>query len=521
LVFASIGWMPKDFRMKLKITFLFFGLSLLFCAFSAGQIVFPPGNTIFDFDYLRQYRTGVIQNNWNLLPPSGPFTIRDFTKSSSLSSGAIQAFNADNENEINFFAIGGERYQTNKSESGQNLPYIMGGFTHRMGKNFGLVSHFVLDRAKALDPDYSGKKYRGMAGDLETAALSFENKNVIVLLGRTRLFWGPQRINLLLSSTAEPIDLLLAGYRRGRISFQFLFARLDGSFPDSVDFARMPERTFEDNRYLAGHRFDIRLHKRLRVGLFETVLYGGEGRPPELYYLNPLQFYHSAQLNEDADDNTIIGFDFTFLPGKGISVYGQLLIDDFQIDDKSLGDQEPDEIGIMAGLFRAGQTNSFNPDIKAEYVRITNRTYHQRDPKNRYLFRDKLLGHPLGSDADSISIKIRFWPSKDFFAEIETAYRRRGEGSIFKPWDEPWLDAEGDYSETFPTGVVEKSGLIAIRAQGYLPFSAYTRNHLFISLDAGLADIENYQNQSCINKTLSYFRISVNWLGFTKLNIAG
>ncbi|MFH1700197.1 MAG: capsule assembly Wzi family protein [Candidatus Zixiibacteriota bacterium] len=506
--------------MKLKSTYLTFGLFVSISAIACGQIIYPPGNDIFDFDYLRQYRTGVIQNAWNLLLPSGPFTIKDFTQASSLSSGGIRALNVFDDNNINCFAIGGEQYQARKSEHGQNIPYIMGGFTHCPGKHFGLISHFVLDRAKAQDPDYTGKKYRGMAGNLETAVLSFENQNVIAIFGRTRLFWGPQRINLLLSSTAEPLDLLLAGYHRGRINFQFLFARLDGSHPDSIDMVRLPERTFEDNRYMAGHRLDIRLHKRLRFGLFETILYGGEGRPPELYYLNPLQFFHSAQLNENADDNTIIGGDFIFLPGKGMSLYGQLLIDDFQIDDKSQGDQEPDEIGIMGGLFRAGQTGTFNPDIKVEYVRITNRTYHQRDPKNRYLFRNKLLGHPLGPDADSISIKIRFWPSSDFFAEIEAAYRRRGEGSIFKPWDEPWLEAEGDYSEPFPTGVVEKSGLIAIRVRGYIPFSPYTRKHLFVSMDTGIADIENYQNQPGINKTSSFFKIGLSWLGFSKLSIS-
>lgn len=506
--------------MKPKFTCLLISISLFLSAFAAGQLVFPPGNTIFDFEYLRLYRTGVIQNDWNLLPPSGLFTIRNFTQTSSLSSTAIQAFASDNSDEINFFALGGERYRAIKSQDGESLPYIMGGFTHRMGNNFGLVSHFVLDRAKALDPEYTGKKYRGLAGNLETAVLSFENKNITALLGRTRLFWGPQRINLLLSSTSEPLDLLLAGYNRGRISIQFLFARLDSSFPDSVDLARLPDRTFEDNRYLAGHRFDIRLHKRLRIGLFETVLYGGQGRPPELYYLNPLQFFHSAQLNEDSDDNTILGCDFTFLPGKRISVYGQLLIDDFQVDDNSQGDQEPDEIGFMAGLFRAGKIGTLNPDIKAEYVRITNRTYHQRDPKNRYLFRNKLLGHPLGPDADSISIKIRFWPSNDFIAEIEGAFKRNGEGSIFNSWDEPWLDTDGEYCEPFPTGVVEKSGMIAIRAQGYLPFSSYTKNHLFISFDAGLADIENYQNQKGVDKTSSYFQVSLSWFGFSKLNIA-
>jgi hypothetical protein len=270
---------------------------------------------------------------------------------------------------------------------------------------------------------------------------------------------------------------------------------------------------------MVGHRLDINLHSRFRVGFTETVLFGGEGRPPELYYLNPLQFFHGAQLNEGEDDNTILGIDFMYLPGGGIGIYGQFIVDDFQIDDQSQGDQEPNELGYMFGIYRAGLRASFIPDIKLEYVRLTNRTYHQRDPANRYLYRNKLIGHPLGPDADSISVNLKFWPDNLFSAELELAYRRKGEGSIHAPWNEPWLVASGDYSEPFPSGIVEKSTLTAVRLQGYLPFTRYTRDHFFIMAAAGWGKIENYQNVEDDIETAGWFNVQISWLGWTDLSI--
>jgi hypothetical protein len=267
------------------------------------------------------------------------------------------------------------------------------------------------------------------------------------------------------------------------------------------------------------HRLDVRLHRRVRLGLFEAVVYGGAGRPPELYYLNPLQFFHGAQLNENEDDNTLLGLDATVLAGRGVSIYGQLLVDDFQIDDESQGDQEPDELGFLAGLFLAGRMGSLRPDIRLEYVRLTNRTYHQRDPRNRYLFRNEPLGHPLGPDADSAAISLRFWPTTSFFIELEGAYRRRGEGSLAKPWDEPWLEVQGNYSEPFPTGVIEKAAIASIRAQGYVPLSDYTRRHLFVSIVGDWGDIKNAGNIPGVDETYTRLQVSVSWTGFTGLPI--
>ena len=111
-------------------------------------------------------------------------------------------------------------------------------------------------------------------------------------------------------------------------------------------------------------------------------------------YIAKRRVHHDNLVEILNNDNTIIGLDFTCMPGWKTNFYGQLIVDDFQIDDEAQGDKEPNEIGFMLGIFRTGKIASLIPDVKLEYVRLTNRTYHQRDPRNRYLYRNKPLGHP-------------------------------------------------------------------------------------------------------------------------------
>ncbi len=490
-----------------------------------SEIYYPLGGQVFDFAYGRVAHVGIHNQDLSCLFPIGPYPteiMQDALAGSDLPSmetfDPVQSRQAIENSppaadRMNLFLLATERYRVMRGNRGDNLPLGTAGFTYRPGPRFGAVMFFDLDREKALDPTYVGKTYRDLAGGVETAVITFRSKRISLAMGRQRIFWGPQRINLLISETAEPLDMLSASYRIGRLAFSFLFTRLDGSRPDDVDSLRFPDRTFNDNRYLVGHRLDLTLHRTFRLGMFETVLFGGEGRPPELYYLNPLQFFHAAQLNENVNDNTILGADFTFLPVKGVGAYGQFIVDDFQIDNRTAGDKEPNEWGLMVGVATAGRFGSAIPDIKLEYTRLTNHTYHQRDPRNRYLYRNQLIGHPLGPDADSISLAVRFWPTGYFSSEIEAAYRRKGEGSIRSSWDEPWLLATGEYDETFPTGIVEKATLIAINLRGYLPWIRYVRNHLFISLAAGWGEIHNYQHISGNVATVAWIRAGITWLG--------
>jgi len=472
----------------------------------------PVGDKLFSLDYDWYFRRAVMSSDVSDYLMVGPLTPTrlDFDNHQSPSLNLVASPAADR---LRLLAIADESYLSSRYSSGVDIFSLAGGFRYQPSRVFGVLALFKLDRAKALDPDYTGKKWRGLAGDLETGALYVAGGGASAVLGRQRVFWGPRPQNLILSATAEPLDLFSVAYHRGILSFTFLTARLDQSRPDSVDYDRFPETQFNDNRYLVGHRLDVKLHRRLRVGVSETSLYGGEGRSLELYYLNPFQVFHTVQLNEQLDDNTIIGGDFVFLPGKGFCVYGQGIVDDYQVDDRSAGDKEPNEIALMAGVFRAGKSGTIIPDVRLEYTRIANRTYHQVLPRNRYLYRNKLLTSPLGPDADSLSLDFRWWAGPRQSAELALAYSRHGEGSIYGPWDAPWLETEGSYDEPFPSGTIQKSLSIAVRVQGHVPVDLQPWGSLFVSLEAGYSDFTNRFNIEALDRGEGWLKFGLSWLG--------
>jgi hypothetical protein len=143
--------------------------------------------------------------------------------------------------------------------------------------------------------------------------------------------------------------------------------------------------------------------------------------------------------------------------------YGEFLIDDFQIEKKSKSDKEPNELGYVVGFSWA---NSFKLDgyqMNLEYDRIGNRTYNQKNIWNRYLNRNRLIGSKLGSNSDYFKASIKGWLTRGLEGEISYGLLRKGEGSVYSVWEEPWLYIEGDYKEKFPSGVVEKTNEFSFR----------------------------------------------------------
>lgn len=504
----------EPFRSRALCAVLVLGITVVESA--GADVILPWDNGAFMHEYEVIRNQSVLDGEVADLPPVGPWWMSDYSSlTGNLDPVAVERImSGAEEGEFRMFGIGSGRLHSESGRSPQDLLGLSAGMRYEASPNLGALVLMTLDREKALDPEYAGKKWRGLAGDIQSAALYYHRSHFKFTLGRQRVWWGPQPINLILSATGEPLDMVAAEYARGRLHFNFIFARLDGSRPDSLDRIRYPDYDYEsDNRYLVGHRLDLRLHRGLRLGLFETSVFGGVGRPPELYYLNPLQFFHAAQLNENVNDNTFLGADLTWLPGWNLMAWGQLLIDDFQIDDQVPGDQEPNEIGLMVGLQRAARIGSWQPDIKLEYTRITNRTYHQTHPRNRYLYRNEPLGHPLGMDADSLALAVSFRPSRYHSLSVEAAHSRHGEGSLFGPWEEPWLAGDEEYSESFPTGTVQKGLHIAFRVRGYLPMTTYTRHHLHISLEAGWADHTNRYHVVDQGEAGTWLKCSISWLG--------
>jgi hypothetical protein len=197
-------------------------------------------------------------------------------------------------------------------------------------------------------------------------------------------------------------------------------------------------------------------------------------------------WYHAYQLNSGIDDNTLVSLGLDYRHAGRFWVYGELLIDDFQIEKKSRGDYEPDQLGFLVGLeaYDLGLTGS---TIGLEYARINNWTYNQGRPHNRYINRNYPIGFPDGPDNDILSWGYSWWVSAALRLSYLGSVHRSGEGSIDAVWSAPWLYTD-DYSEPFPTGTIERETVNG------LELMVYGKNRLWGKLEVYLADITNAGN---------------------------
>jgi hypothetical protein len=242
-----------------------------------------------------------------------------------------------------------------------------------------------------------------------------------------------------------------------------------------------------------------------QLGFSETVLYGGKDRFVEPYYIIPLFWYHGEQLNRGRDDNTFFSFDLTLRPKKGIVLYGELLIDDFQIEKKTKGDQEPNQLGYSGGFSLFDLVGLDGVGLDLQYTRINNWTFNQKEEHNRYLHERKLLGNPLGPDADNFCVSLSAWLRKGLKSRIAYQLERHGEGRVDSPWSEPWMLTEGEYQEKFPTGVVEKLNYFGLSLQ-----YSYA-NVLRCELLWGHFDFVNFQNVENQKKAFDQLNLSLSY----------
>ncbi|UCE25518.1 MAG: hypothetical protein JSU74_05580, partial [Candidatus Zixiibacteriota bacterium] len=403
--------MNRTLLKRILMVLLFLILPVPLCA----SPLLPVGLPEYDFVYDRLIRSET--QSYDLYDYQlGPFG----DNGGNFSFGPFEYLKSAAAERMTLFSTVGEDFYSAKLTSPSGFESLRGGVAAVPLNKLFVYANFLLDERKAKDDSYTGKKWRGLAGGVEQAFASYRSRPFEVTLGRFASFWGP-RNSLVLSST-NALDGFGYSFYWGRLVLTYRLARLDGLNPDEDDVDQF------ENRFFAGHRLDIHLSRWLRIGLFETIIFGGPGRQVDLLYLNPIVFFHADQLNEGVDDNTLIGFDYVLKPRLGVKLYGQLLIDDFQIDDRSQGDQEPNQYGIILGA----QTVDLMPatDLELEYSRVANWTFNQALERNRYLFNSDLIGAATGNDYETWQLTCTRWLREYTAVSARLAYRRQGEGRV-------------------------------------------------------------------------------------------
>jgi len=492
-----MDWLTEIFELRRLTTRLWLCLSLCMSSQAVASVL-PVGQPEYDFLYERRLRHEVLHPN-SFDYQVGPFSTDQFESS----LGPFDSWLNESTEKLHLFGFASEDFRCALYARATGYESFRAGVRGQPFDRVSIYADFILDEELAKDPFYSGKKWRGFAGDVDQAFASFESARFNLLVGRFGSFWGPQRS--LIFSPQQKLDGLAYTVRWGKLAVSYRLGALDGLNPDEDPVAQF------EPRYIAAHRFDWHFSDRLRTGLFETVVFGGPGRQIDLFYLNPLIFFHGSQLNEKLNDNTIVGFDFDIQPLTGLKTYGQLVLDDIQLDNKSRGDREPDEYGVLVGGYLADLWA--NTDIRFEYQRVTNWTFNQMHARNRYLNDGHPIGSVAGNDYDLAEVSLIYWWRELLQSSISLSYGRQGEGRIDAPWTQPWVESNGDYAEPFPTGVVEKTATVSLGLKGLVVGRAY------VDFEAGVDWVRNRAHISGDNPTLPFVKLYLSIFGFSRAGL--
>lgn len=365
----------------------------------------------------------------------------------------------------------------------------------------------VFDRA---GPNYIGKEYKNLFGYVEQGYVAVRDEWYEVKLGRDYLQLGPGRsAQLLFSDNSRPYDMYQVQVGKSFLTFSFWGIRLDNMMN------RRPTQ-FLARRQLNGHRLRFNFGNKAFVGISEVILYGGANRGWDLAYMNPAGFYYFVNVNQEPGDppgNLLYNVDWDLYLHPNLEMYGEFLIDDYQVDNEQPGDLEPNELGLMLGVNWANPAGMVGTVLNAEYTMVRNRTYNVADwDWGKYLHRNEEIGHFLGNNFVRYELGITHWLRPDMYATITSSITRQGEGSVAGEFNTDFLDftVEEGYDEPFPFGVVERHWQTGIQLF-YRP-----RHFGNIRLEAGYSDFRNFEHIE--RRKFSDFTVQLSlWLQWNRL----
>ena len=345
----------------------------------------------------------------------------------------------------------------------------------------------VFDQA---DENYIGKEYRDFYAYTQQGYAAYQNGWLQAKLGRDFLQIGPGRGGqLLISDNSRTFDMYQV--RLGNRTLQFSFW---GIMLDRTTQITGGNRMI-GNRFLNGHRISLNLGDKIHLGASEVILYSGEARQWELGFINPVTLYYAHNVNQEpgaAQGNLLYNIDWDLYLWPNLEIYGEIMLDDIQVDRKTPGDLEPDEYGLLLGLHWARPLGAANGLLNLEYTQVRNRTYNVATPVwDKYLHRNEEIGHYLGNNFERIDLSYRHWLRPELNLRLFGSLTRQGEGSVAGAFNNDFLNStvEEGYDEAFPFGVVERTWESGLG----LFYKPYPAGH--VSLDLAYQDIKNPAHQ--------------------------
>ncbi len=254
-------------------------------------------------------------------------------------------------------------------------------------------------------------------------------------LGFGRHFIGHGEKSLLLSDFSNSYPYVRFDTQFWRFKLTSIYAQLTANV-ETFDGGTLGSRRYP-RKIMLSHYLDLSITESLNIGLFESLISGAPdslgGTQLKLEHLNPVIFYRAVEQQDGSNDNIILGLDANWTPIKGVSLYGQFVLDELIISELVASDNWwGNKYGYQLGL------NMYDwiipgTDIRLEHNVVRPFTYAHDNLFTSYTHYLQPLAHPMGANFSEFLATVRYQPVKRL--QLETTILSANYG-VDRPSDE-------------------------------------------------------------------------------------
>jgi len=243
-------------------------------------------------------------------------------------------------------------------------------------------------------------------------------------LGNGKNSFGDGYRSLLLSdqSNAYPYFKLTIDY------WKVKYVWLVGQFTDYP--TKVLANTNFDKKWGAFHYLSYNTTKWFNISLFEAVMWKNQDssgyRGLDFDYVNPVVFYRPVEYSKGSADNVLMGANLKATIHKQYILFGQLLLDDFNLPDIKANDGWwGNQYGYQIGAKAYNAAGIKHLYLHLEYNRVRPYTYEHLSNLSNYGNYGEPLANPLGANFKE-TIGIARYDVKRVFFDLKVIYAQYG-----------------------------------------------------------------------------------------------
>lgn len=259
------------------------------------------------------------------------------------------------------------------------------------------------------------------------------SKSIHLEFGHGNHFLGEGMRSVLLSDFSNNYLYLKLNAQFWKFHYQTIYAELNAVSANSDHTNRGVDPL--PKKYTSNHYLSFKPNSRFEIGVFESVIFA-RTNIIELQYLNPVIFYRTVEQFINSPDNVLLGLNTSFSPTKKWRLYGQLLLDEFNLPSiKDDFNYWANKYGIQVGTKWYSAFGVDNLDLQVEYNQVRPYTYSHYQPidtitpytSTSYSHYNMPLAHPLGANFREILLAGRYAFSPKLKSSLNLLYYGRGQ----------------------------------------------------------------------------------------------